>query len=103
VVRLRRDRSAMVALFMLTCFSSPPSSCLVIAIDPYQQSLRDSLSSRRERRHIFGTDHSARRAATLIDGGRVSSRSASRGSSFAGIGGLIGLVAGYFGGWTDRS
>jgi len=103
--RLRRDRIAMVALLMLTvllvtAFVVP----LVIAIDPYQQSLRDSLLAPGTAGHIFGTDHFGRDVLLrLIDGGRVSLTVGIFAVVIsAGIGGLIGLVAGYFGGWTDR-
>jgi len=103
--RLRRDRIAMVALFVLTlllvtAFVVP----LVIAIDPYQQSLRDSLLAPGTAGHIFGTDHFGRDVLLrLIDGGRVSLTVGIFAVVIsAGIGGLIGLVAGYFGGWTDR-
>jgi peptide/nickel transport system permease protein len=103
--RLRRDRMAMVALFVLTlllliAYVVP----LVIAIDPYQQSLRDSLLPPGTAGHALGTDHFGRDVLLrLIDGGRVSlSVGIFAVVISASIGGLIGLVAGYFGGWTDR-
>jgi peptide/nickel transport system permease protein len=103
--RLRRDRVAMVALFVLAmlvviAYVVP----LVIAIDPYQQSLRDSLLPPGTAGHALGTDHFGRDVLLrLIDGGRVSlSVGIFAVVISASIGGLIGLVAGYFGGWTDR-
>lgn len=103
--RLRRDRIAMLAFFILAvliviAYVVP----LVIAIDPYQQNLRDSLLPPGTADHILGTDHFGRDVLLrLIDGGRVSlSVGILAVVISASIGGLIGLVAGYFGGWTDR-
>jgi peptide/nickel transport system permease protein len=103
--RLRRDRIAMLAFFILAvliviAYVVP----LVIAIDPYQQSLRDSLLPPGTAGHILGTDHFGRDVLLrLIDGGRVSlSVGILAVVISASIGGLIGLVSGYFGGWTDR-
>ena len=103
--RLRRDRVAMAALFVLAllvviAYLVP----LAIAIDPYQQSLRDSLLPPGTAGHALGTDHFGRDVLLrLIDGGRVSlSVGILAVVISASIGGLIGLVAGYFGGWPDR-
>ena len=103
--RLRRDRIAMLAFLILAvliviAYVVP----LVIAIDPYQQNLRDSLLPPGTPGHILGTDHFGRDVLLrLIDGGRVSlSVGILAVVISASIGGLIGLVSGYFGGWTDR-
>ena len=103
--RLRSDRVAMLAFFILAvliliAYVVP----LLIAIDPYQQSLRDSLLPPGTAGHVLGTDHFGRDVLLrLIDGGRVSlSVGIFAVVISASIGGLIGLVSGYFGGWTDR-
>jgi peptide/nickel transport system permease protein len=103
--RLRRDRIAMLAFFILlllvvVAYIVP----LLFAIDPYQQSLRDSLLPPGTAGHALGTDHFGRDVLLrLIDGGRVSlSVGILAVVISASIGGIIGLVAGYFGGWTDR-
>jgi ABC-type dipeptide/oligopeptide/nickel transport system permease subunit len=103
--RLRRDRVAMAALFMLAllvviAYLVP----LAIVIDPYQQSLRDSLLAPGSPGHLLGTDNFGRDVLLrLIDGGRVSlSVGLLAVAISATVGGLIGLVAGYNGGWVDR-
>ena len=103
--RLRRDRMAMAAFALLVAliviaYVVP----LVVAIDPYQQSLRDSLQAPGTSGHVLGTDHFGRDVLLrLIDGGRVSlSVGILAVVISASIGGLLGLVSGYFGGWTDR-
>jgi peptide/nickel transport system permease protein len=75
----------------------------LIHIDPYQQSLRDSLLPPGSQGHWLGTDHLGRDILIrLIDGARVSLTigfiSVGIGAS---LGGLLGLVAGYFGGRVD--
>ena len=76
----------------------------VITIDPFQQSLRDSLLPPGTPGHVLGTDNFGRDVLLrLIDGGRVSlSVGVFAVVISATIGGLVGLVAGYFGGWADR-
>ena len=103
--RFRRDRLAMgaLALFALLAvvsFLGP----LVIAIDPYQQDLRGSLLAPGDAGHLLGTDNFGRDVLLrLVDGGRVSMTVGLAAVSVSlAIGGLIGLFAGYFGGWTDR-
>ena len=103
--RFRRDRLAMgaLALFALLAvvsFLGP----LVIAIDPYQQDLRSSLLAPGDAGHLLGTDNFGRDVLLrLVDGGRVSMTVGLAAVTVSlAIGGLIGLVAGYFGGWTDR-
>ena len=75
-----------------------------ITIDPYQQSLRDSLQPPGSPGHLLGTDNFGRDVLLrLIDGGRVSLTVGLLAVAIsASVGGLIGLVAGYFGRWTDR-
>src|SRR6266513_5085489 len=77
---------------------------LLVQIDPYAQSLRDSLQPPGTPGHLLGTDHFGRDVLLrLIDGARVSiSVGIIAVVISAAVGGLIGLLAGYFGGWTDR-
>jgi peptide/nickel transport system permease protein len=103
--RLRRDRIAMVSAVVLSAvllvaYFVP----WLIAIDPYQQSLRDSLLPPGSPGHLLGTDNFGRDVLLrLIDGGRVSlSVGLIAVAISASVGGLVGLVTGYFGGWVDR-
>jgi len=91
---------AVLGLIVIAAFAIPA----LIVIDPYQQSLRDSLLPPGSKGHLLGTDQFGRDVLLrLIDGGRVSlSVGFSAVAISATIGGLVGLVAGYFGGWTDR-
>ncbi|HEX9437312.1 MAG TPA: ABC transporter permease [Candidatus Limnocylindria bacterium] len=103
--RLRADRvaraSALVFLGMAAAAYLVP---LVANIDPYQQSLRDSLLPPGSAGHPLGTDHFGRDVLLrLIDGGRVSLSVGLIAVAIAAVtGGLIGLFAGHFGGWVDR-
>ena len=103
--RFKRDRVGMGALalfglLLLVSYVVP----LVIAIDPFKQSLRDSLLPPGTDGHVLGTDGFGRDVLLrLIDGGRVSLTVGLVAVAISlGVGGLIGLSAGYFGGWTDR-
>jgi peptide/nickel transport system permease protein len=103
--RLRNDRVAMVSggvlvVMALVAYLVPA----LINIDPYQQSLRDSLLPPGTAGHPLGTDNFGRDVLLrLIDGGRVSLTVGLIAVAIsASVGGLIGLVAGYFGGWIDR-
>src|SRR5947207_6852179 len=103
--RLRRDRVAMAsALILLAIALVAYVVPLLIQIDPYAQSLRDSLEPPGTPGHLLGTDHFGRDVLLrLIDGARVSiSVGFIAVALSASVGGLIGLVAGYFGGWADR-
>jgi peptide/nickel transport system permease protein len=103
--RLRKDRLATLSglvliLMALGAYVVP----LLITIDPYQQSLRDSLLPPGTGGHLLGTDNFGRDVLLrLIDGGRVSLTVGLVAVAIsAAIGGLVGLVSGYFGGWPDR-
>jgi peptide/nickel transport system permease protein len=76
---------------------------VVVAIDPYAQSLVDSLQPPGTPGHLLGTDHLGRDVLLrLIDGGRISlSVGLTAVLISASIGGLAGLLAGYFGGKSD--
>ena len=75
----------------------------IITIDPYRQSLADSLLPPGTAGHPLGTDHLGRDLLLrLIDGARVSLAMGFIAVGIAVIvGGFIGLIAGYFGGMTD--
>src|SRR5574342_1306618 len=102
--RLRRNRLAMgggalLFLIALAAFGVPQ----VVLIDPFKQSLRDSLLAPGTPDHWLGTDHLGRDILLrLIDGARVSLTIGfiSVGISVS-LGGLAGLSAGYFGGRLD--
>jgi len=103
--RLRRDRLAMgaLALFgaMLAISIVGP---LVLPIDPFRQSLQDSLLPPASAGHPLGTDNFGRDVLLrLVDGGRVSLTVGIVAVALSlAIGGAIGLVTGFFGGWVDR-
>jgi ABC-type dipeptide/oligopeptide/nickel transport system permease subunit len=90
----------VLGAFALIAYAVP----LVVSIDPYQQNLRDSLQPPGAAGHPLGTDNFGRDVLLrLVDGGRVSlSVGLIAVAISAGVGGLVGLVAGYFGRWTDR-
>ncbi|HYR94504.1 MAG TPA: ABC transporter permease [Methylomirabilota bacterium] len=103
--RLRRDRMAMLSAAVLILMGVVAYVVpLVIAIDPYKQSLRDSLLPPGSAGHLLGTDNFGRDVLLrLIDGGRVSLTVGLIAVVIsASVGGLVGLVTGYFGGWVDR-
>lgn len=76
---------------------------LLVAIDPYQQNLRDSLQAPGSAGHLLGTDQFGRDVLLrLIDGARVSiSVGVLAVAIGASLGGAIGLLSGYFGGRLD--
>ena len=103
--RLKRDRIAVVSAVLLGAIGFVAYIVpVLIVIDPYQQSLRDSLLPPGTPGHLLGTDNFGRDVLLrLIDGGRVSISVGLLAVVISGtVGGLIGLVAGYNGGWVDR-
>lgn len=103
--RFKRDRLGMGALAVFAALLAIAYVVpLVIVIDPFKQSLRDSLLAPGTDGHLLGTDNFGRDVLLrLIDGGRVSLSVGLIAVGISlGIGGIIGLVAGYFGGWTER-
>jgi peptide/nickel transport system permease protein len=103
--RIKRDRiaiasAAVLGLIAVAAYLVP----LVVRIDPYQQSLRDSLLPPGSPGHVLGTDNFGRDVLLrLVDGGRVSLTVGLIAVLIsASVGALVGLVAGYAGGWTDR-
>src|SRR5207245_5245691 len=102
---LWRDSISVLAALVFAAIGAvayivPP----LIPIDPYQQSLRDSLLAPGTPGHLLGTDNFRRDVLLrLVDGGRVSlSVGLVAVAISATVGGLVGLVAGYSGGWLDR-
>lgn len=103
--RLKRDRLAIASGIVLATVAFVAYVIpLVITIDPYQQNLRESLLPPGTSGHLLGTDNFGRDVLLrLIDGGRVSLTVGLFAVLIsASIGGIIGLIAGYFGGWPDR-
>jgi len=103
--RFKTDRMGMAALglfaaLLVVAYAVP----LIVTIDPFKQSLRDSLLAPGAADHPLGTDNFGRDVLLrLIDGAKVSlSVGLAAVAISLSIGGLVGLVAGYFGGWTDR-
>lgn len=103
-LRLRRNPAAVASAVVLALIGAIAVVVpRVIHIDPYRQSLADSLLPPGAPGHPLGTDHLGRDILLrLIDGARVS---LAMGFIAVGVavvvGGLIGLLAGYFGGVTD--
>lgn len=102
--RLRRTPSALAAAAFLGGMAAV--SLIVpraVRIDPYQQSLSDSLLAPGTDGHLFGTDHLGRDVLLrLIDGARISLSMGFVAVVIAiVVGGGIGLIAGFCGGWPD--
>ena len=103
--RLRADRTAMVMLAYLGgLIAAVLLLPIAISIDPFQQSLKDSLLAPGTPGHPLGTDQFGRDVLLrLIDGGRASLSVGFGAVAIASVsGGLIGLVAGMRGGAMDR-
>ena len=103
--RLRADRVGMVMLAYLALLVAAVIVLPVaIAIDPFKQSLKDSLLAPGTQGHPLGTDQFGRDVLLrLIDGGRASLSIGFAAVAIAMVsGGLVGLVAGMRGGWVDR-
>jgi peptide/nickel transport system permease protein len=102
--RLLRNRVALSGAGVLLVVALVAAIVpLIVPIDPYQQSLMDSLLPPGSPDHPLGTDHLGRDVLLrLIDGARVSlSVGVIAVLISAGFGGLIGLVAGFRGGRLD--
>jgi peptide/nickel transport system permease protein len=103
--RLRRNRAAiaggsLLVAIAITCFAVPA----LVHIDPYHQSLRESLLAPGTSGHLLGTDQLGRDLLLrLIDAGRISLPVGLIAVAISVLlGGGMGLLAGYFGGWIDR-
>src|SRR5256712_12112893 len=102
--RLRADRTAMVMLvYLVGLVVAVLLLPIAIAIDPFKQSLRDSLLAPGAPGHPLGTDQFGRDVLLrLIDGGRASLSVGFAAVTIAAVsGGLIGLMSGMRGGWMD--
>jgi len=103
--RLRADHTAMVMLaYLIGLVAAVAVLPIAIAIDPFKQSLRDSLLAPGTPGHPLGTDQFGRDVLLrLIDGGRASLAVGFGAVAIASTsGGLIGLAAGLRGGAVDR-
>lgn len=103
-LRLVRKPSAIASAALLVGMAG--AAVIVprlVRIDPYEQSLRDSLLAPGTAGHPMGTDHLGRDLLLrLIDGARVSLSMGFIAVVIAVlVGGGIGLIAGFFGGWPD--
>jgi oligopeptide transport system permease protein len=108
--RFRRNRLAVtslviVILLILTALGAPLLEKLGLLADPTAQDVAKSYAPVGTPGHIFGTDELGRDVlAKLVFGSQVS---LAIGFMVQGIvlllGGTIGLVAGYFGGWVDNA
>jgi len=92
----------LLAVIAAVSFAAPPISAL-LGGDPYLVDLLDRLSGP-SLAHPLGTDELGRDVLLrLLAGGRVSLViGIAAALAAAALGTLIGLVAGYLGGWTDR-
>src|SRR2546428_8694229 len=103
--RLRSDSTAMVMLVYLGALIAAVLLLpMAISIDPFRQSLKDSLLAPGSTGHPLGTDQFGRDVLLrLIDGGRASLFVGFAAVTIAAVSaGLIGLAAGMPGGWVDN-
>jgi len=101
--RFRRNKLALCGIALLTLFCLVAIFAGVIARQsPYTVDL-DNLKTPPNSKHILGTDAAGRDVfARLVFGARVSMSVAFVAVSISGvIGTVIGLLAGYAGGWVD--
>ena len=98
-----RTVCAFGALLLVAIGATAAVVPMVVRIDPYQQSLLDSLLPPGLSGHVLGTDHLGRDVLLrLIDGARVSlSVGFVAVLISASVGGIVGLLSGYFGGKVD--
>src|SRR5205814_453556 len=108
-LQLGRPLAGRMGMVMLACLALLVAAVIVlpvaIAIDPFKQSLKDSLLAPGTQGHPLGTDQFGRDVLLrLIDGGRASLSIGFAAVAIAMVsGGLVGLVAGMRGGWVDRA
>src|SRR2546428_11161344 len=103
--RLRSDRTAMVMLVYLGALIAAVLLLpMAISIDPFRQSLKDSLLAPASTGHPLGTDQFGRDVLLrLIDGGRASlSVGFAAGTLAAGSGGVLRPLSGLPRGWDGR-
>ena len=95
----------VIAMFVLmTALASSLAAPLVAPFDPYKTNLSKRLLPPMSEDHILGTDQMGRDILSrLIYGARVSLIVSLSAVVFAGfIGTFVGLISGFYGGWTDR-
>jgi oligopeptide transport system permease protein len=114
-VRFRRNRLAVIGLVIVILFivmaigARVPTSpgglwrLLHIAQDPFQQDVTNSVAPP-SLQHLFGTDALGRDVFSRVLYGSSISLSIGIIVQFLilGVGGTIGMAAGYFGGWIDN-
>ncbi|TMG56779.1 MAG: ABC transporter permease [Chloroflexi bacterium] len=103
--RLRADPVAMATLIYLAALVVAVMAVpMLLAIDPFKHSLRDSLLAPLSPGHLLGTDQFGRDVLLrLVDGGRASLAVGFGAVAIAtSLGSLVGLVAGMRGDWVDR-
>lgn len=99
----RRNRRAVVgAIILLIIIGMAIFAPYVTTHEPARQNIRNRLQAP-SREHIFGTDQFGRDTySRVVYGAQLSLRVGFLSISFAlAIGCLLGLVAGYYGGWLD--
>jgi peptide/nickel transport system permease protein len=106
--RLRHNKLAMVGmgvvlLMIILALAAPLVSEYITNHTPNEQNLRMKFSGFRENGYLLGSDNLGRDTATrLVYGARVSLSVAGLAVLTAlTIGALVGVVAGYYGGWVD--
>lgn len=106
--RLRRDRTTLVAMFVILLFSllaifAPFISEHILQVDYIEQNLRNNYAPAFSEGHILGTDELGRdHLARLLYGGQISLGIAFTAALLSlGIGIAVGVFAGYYGGIFD--
>lgn len=101
--QLRRNRGALVGLaiiifMVIVAFAAP----FIAPYDPLEQVVADALKPPSPE-HLFGTDDVGRdMLSRIIYGGQITLRVGLISVSIAGtIGTLLGILAGFYGGWLD--
>lgn len=107
--RFRRNKLAMagllvVVLMILIALGAGLISQYITGFTPNEQSLRDKFAGFNENGYLLGSDNLGRDTATrLVYGARVSLAVAGLAVLAAiTIGALVGVIAGYYGGWVDN-
>jgi peptide/nickel transport system permease protein len=102
--RLVRNRIGFIGFVLCVLVLGSAALAPYLAThDPYRQSIRERLQGPSER-HLLGTDNFGRDLYSRILYGYRTSVATAVGAVVLAtlVGGLAGLTAAYFGGWTDR-
>lgn len=99
---LRNRRAVVGGIILLVIITMAIFAPYAATHDPVKQNIRNQLKPP-SREHIFGTDQFGRDIfSRVVYGAKLSLRVGFLSISFAlVVGGLLGLVSGYFGGWMD--